>query len=132
MAQFENRKSFTHDDDSVVVIIGSGAGGGTLANELAQQGIDVVVLEAGALHDRPDFLADEWPAFSQLSWLDNRTTSGSWRIAKDFPNLPTWICKTVGAPRRTGPGPACASSRMSLRCAPTMARWRAPTCSTGR
>ena len=37
------------DDDSVVVIIGSGAGGGTLANELCQKGIKVVVLEAGAL-----------------------------------------------------------------------------------
>ena len=32
-------------DDSVVVVIGSGAGGGTLANELALKGIDVVCLE---------------------------------------------------------------------------------------
>jgi choline dehydrogenase-like flavoprotein len=28
--------------------------------------------------------------------LDKRTTSGSWRVARDFPNLPAWICKTVG------------------------------------
>ena len=35
------------DDDKVVVIIGSGAGGGTLGSELAQKGIDVVILEAG-------------------------------------------------------------------------------------
>ena len=46
------------NDDSVVVIIGSGAGGGTLGNELAQKGIDVVILEAGAgvhpwLHPHP-------------------------------------------------------------------------------
>ncbi len=34
-------------DDRVVVVIGSGAGGGTVSNELAQQGIDVVCLEAG-------------------------------------------------------------------------------------
>ena len=40
---------FDSDDDSVVVIIGSGAGGGTLANELCQKGIKVVVLEAGAM-----------------------------------------------------------------------------------
>ena len=25
-----------------------------------------------------------------------RTTSGSWRVAKDFPNLPAWIVKAVG------------------------------------
>ena len=25
-----------------------------------------------------------------------RTTSGSWRIAEEFPNLPAWTCKTVG------------------------------------
>ena len=29
------------NDDGVVVVIGSGAGGGTLSNELAQKGIDV-------------------------------------------------------------------------------------------
>ena len=34
-------------DSSVVVVIGSGAGGGTVSNELAQKGIDVVCLEAG-------------------------------------------------------------------------------------
>ena len=34
--------------------------------------------------------------FGQLAWLDNRTTSGTWRVAKDFPNLPAWIVKAVG------------------------------------
>ncbi len=34
-------------DDSVIVIIGSGAGGGTLANDLCQKGFKVVLLEAG-------------------------------------------------------------------------------------
>ncbi|MCW3634242.1 GMC family oxidoreductase, partial [Burkholderia cenocepacia] len=37
-----------------------------------------------------------WPSFKQLAWTDKRTTSGSWRVAHDFPNLPAWICKTVG------------------------------------
>ncbi len=88
--------TFDKNDDSVVVIIGSGAGGGTLANELCQKGIKVVVLEAGARQSNASFINDEWKSFSQLAWLDNRTTSGTWRVAKDFPNLPAWICKTVG------------------------------------
>jgi choline dehydrogenase-like flavoprotein len=83
-------------DDSVVVIIGSGAGGGTLANELSQKGFKVVLLEAGKHQSSATFINDEWAAFNQLAWLDKRTTSGSWRVAKDFPNLPAWTCKTVG------------------------------------
>jgi len=96
MSTYDNKTTFAQDDDSVVVVVGSGAGGGTLANELAQKGIDVVLLEAGALNTTADFIADEWPAFDQLSWLDYRTSSGGWRLTKDFPNLPAWICKTVG------------------------------------
>ncbi len=90
MAKFET------SDSSVVVIIGSGAGGGTLANELCQKGVNVVVLEAGKRYTIDDFTNVEWNSFSQLAWLDKRTTSGSWRVAKDFGGLPTWICKTVG------------------------------------
>jgi choline dehydrogenase-like flavoprotein len=86
----------TLDDDSAVVIIGSGAGGGTLANELCQKGIKVVLLEAGARESAESFQNDEWGSFGQISWLDKRTTSGSWRVARDFSGLPAWICKTVG------------------------------------
>ena len=32
----------------------------------------------------------------QTAWLDNRTTSGSWSIATNWPNLPSWIVKSVG------------------------------------
>ena len=88
--------TFDKSDDSVVVIIGSGAGGGTLANELCQKGIKVVVLEAGARQTTASFVNDEWKSFGQLAWLDPRTTSGTWRVAKDFAGLPAWICKTVG------------------------------------
>jgi choline dehydrogenase-like flavoprotein len=88
--------TYERGDDSVVVIVGSGAGGGTLANELCQKGIKVVLLEAGKRYTIADFMNDEWDSFIQLAWLDKRTTSGTWRVAKDFPNLPAWICKTVG------------------------------------
>ena len=39
-------KTFELKDNSVVVVIGSGAGGGTLSNELTQRGASVVCLEA--------------------------------------------------------------------------------------
>ncbi|MDZ7713861.1 MAG: GMC family oxidoreductase [Rhodovibrio sp.] len=84
------------NDDGAVVIIGSGAGGGTLANELCQKGIKTVLLEAGKRHTIDEFVNDEWASFSQLAWLDMRTTSGSWRVSKDFENLPAWIVKSVG------------------------------------
>ncbi len=87
---------FDLNDDSVVVVIGSGAGGGTLSNELAQKGINVVCLEAGPRTENWDFVNDEWASFDQLAWKDKRTTSGTWRVAKDFPNLPAWIVKSVG------------------------------------
>jgi len=84
------------NDDRVVVVIGSGAGGGTLSNELAQKGIDVVCLEAGPRVEIDAFVNDEWANFVQISWLDKRTTSGSWRVATDFAGLPAWIVKAVG------------------------------------
>ncbi len=87
---------FDLTDDSVVVVIGSGAGGGTLATDLALKGIKTVCLEAGKRHEMEDFLNDEWASFSQLAWTDMRTTSGAWRVAKDFANLPAWIVKAVG------------------------------------
>jgi nitrogen regulatory protein PII len=87
---------FDLNDDSVVVIIGTGAGGGVLANELAQKGVKVVALEAGGRYLPEDYINDEWESFGQLAWLDPRTTSGDWRVAKDFSGLPAWIVKAVG------------------------------------
>jgi choline dehydrogenase-like flavoprotein len=87
---------FELSDDSVVVIIGTGAGGGVLGNELAQRGVSVVALEAGGRYMPEDYINDEWESFGQLAWLDTRTTSGDWRVAKDFSGLPAWIVKAVG------------------------------------
>ena len=87
---------FDLNDDGVVVIVGSGAGGGTLGNELAQKGVKVVILEAGPRTELQDFINNEWESFTQLAWTDMRTTSGNWRVAKDFANLPAWIVKSVG------------------------------------
>jgi choline dehydrogenase-like flavoprotein len=83
-------------DGSAVVIIGSGAGGGTLAHELTRRGMKVVLLEAGKRQSQETFSQVPGEAFVQLTWLDARTQSGNWGVARDFPTLPVWHCKTVG------------------------------------
>ncbi|HUB03263.1 MAG TPA: GMC family oxidoreductase [Terriglobales bacterium] len=87
---------FDLKDESVLVIIGSGAGGGTLAHELTRRGIKVVLLEAGKRQSLETFSQVPGEAFTQLTWLDTRTQSGDWGVARDFPTLPVWHCKTVG------------------------------------
>ena len=87
---------FDLNDNGVIVVIGTGAGGGVLANELAQRGVSVVALEAGGRYLPEDYINDEWESFGQLAWLDPRTTSGDWRVARDFSGLPAWIVKAVG------------------------------------
>jgi len=71
-------------DASVVVVIGSGAGGGTIANELAQKRIDVVCLEAGSRLALSDIVNDPGAMQQKMGWLDKRL------------GAPTWLCKTVG------------------------------------
>ncbi|MGY6516986.1 NAD(P)-binding protein, partial [Vibrio parahaemolyticus] len=67
------------NDRDAVVIIGSGAGGATLANELAQRGIGkIVILEAGKHYTQADFENDEWAMFRKISWLDKRISAGGW------------------------------------------------------
>jgi choline dehydrogenase-like flavoprotein len=82
---------FDLSDDSVVVVVGSGAGGGTLSNELAQKGVDVVCLEAGPRLTLADIVNDFGVMFTRLSWLDKRVGTGDLN-----PELPLWVCKTVG------------------------------------
>ena len=53
-----------------VVVIGSGAGGGTAAGVLASSGLDVVVLEAGGYHNESDFTHLEADAYRDM-YLDN-------------------------------------------------------------
>lgn len=77
-------KQFTPDDASVVVVIGSGAGGGTVANELAQKGIDVVCLEAGSRLTLADVENNPPLMDARMGWHDKRI--GNF----------LWVCKTVG------------------------------------
>jgi choline dehydrogenase-like flavoprotein len=77
-------KRYELNDDSVVVVIGSGAGGGTVANELASRGIDVVCLEAGPRMSLADIENDPPLMDKKMSWSDRRI------------GLSPWLCKTVG------------------------------------
>ena len=49
-----------------VVIVGSGAGGATMAVELAEAGVDVVVIEEGGYHPTETFTADSMRALRTL------------------------------------------------------------------
>ena len=89
-------KTYAHDDADVVVVIGSGAGGGTMAHELCRLGASVVLLESGPHLQAEAFVNDEWAAYDMLSWLDRRTASGTWRVATDHPDAPVWHCEVVG------------------------------------
>ena len=78
-------KTYDLSDDSVTVVVGSGAGGGTLSNELAQKGIDVVCLEAGGRLSLADIVNDPPAMHGKLTWLDKRL------------GAPVGLlCKTVG------------------------------------
>ncbi len=82
---------FDLNDASVVVIVGSGAGGGTLSRELTASGVKVVCLEAGPRLDLTDIENDRAKMRAKLTWQDLRYGEG------DVPrNNPVFSCKTVG------------------------------------
>ena len=71
MARYDD--SFSVD----LVIVGAGAGGGTLAQRLARRGWKVVVLESGPFWDPDeDWVSDE-AGSHRLYWTDERVTGGS-------------------------------------------------------
>lgn len=77
-------RRYALNDDRAVVVIGSGAVGGTLSNELARKGIDVICLEAGSRLTSADIENDPPLMNEQMGWTDKRI------------GPPVWLCKTVG------------------------------------
>lgn len=61
--------------DADVVVVGSGAGGGVVAADLAAAGRSVVVLEAGPFVPEPEMPTDELTAFDRLYLNHGITTS---------------------------------------------------------
>ena len=92
-----------------VIVVGSGAGGGVVAGELAERGRDVLLLEAGPHLTAVDF--DRWEA--------KATHQFWWPIRFGF--LPD------GDASRSSPAGASAGRRRSTRrwrCGPTRRTWR--------
>jgi choline dehydrogenase-like flavoprotein len=55
-------------DEAEVLVVGSGAGGGVIAAELAGRGVDVLLVEAGALHPAESHSRFELLARHRLWW----------------------------------------------------------------
>jgi choline dehydrogenase-like flavoprotein len=73
-----------------VVIVGSGAGGAAAATVLAEAGLDVIVLEAGAHYERDTYPSDQLEAITAI-YRDAGLT-----IAEGRPPIPVPVARTVG------------------------------------
>jgi choline dehydrogenase-like flavoprotein len=69
-------REYREDEEVDFVIVGTGAGGGTLAARLAEHGFSVIAMDAGS-YFRPldDFASDETEQ-NKLYWLDRRVCDG--------------------------------------------------------
>ncbi|SFR53115.1 Choline dehydrogenase [Marinobacter daqiaonensis] len=72
-----------------VIIIGAGGGGPVVAKELAERGLDVLVLEAGARHANPE---QEWSALENHM---NSSLAGKFRFGPADPAKPAWFRELV-------------------------------------
>lgn len=63
-----------------VCVVGSGAGGGVIAAELAEAGLDVVVLETGGHAETADFSPFELDAMAQLYWRGGYTATADGNV----------------------------------------------------
>ncbi|HEY5052822.1 MAG TPA: GMC family oxidoreductase N-terminal domain-containing protein, partial [Solirubrobacterales bacterium] len=73
-----------------VIIVGSGAGGAVAAAELAEAGLDVIVLEAGEHYNRDSYPSDPLEAVASL-YRDAGLT-----VAEGRPPIPVPVAKVVG------------------------------------
>ena len=78
------------DEECDVAIVGSGAGGAVTAAILAEAGLDVIVLEAGAYMDRDSYPEDPVEALSALY------RDGGLTIAEGRPAVPVPVGRAVG------------------------------------
>jgi choline dehydrogenase-like flavoprotein len=71
-----------------VIVIGCGGGGPVIAKELAQRGLDVLVLEAGARHGNSE---EEWTHFDNDQ---NNVIDGEFRVGPEDRDRSAWLRET--------------------------------------
>jgi choline dehydrogenase-like flavoprotein len=70
-------RTYVDDDEVDFAIIGTGAGGGTLACKLAEAGFRVVAFDAGPFWRPLEEFASDEEAQQKLYWTDKRITGGN-------------------------------------------------------
>jgi len=101
------------DEQCDVVVVGSGAGGATAARLLAEAGLDVIVLEAGALHDASTYTTDPLDALARMY------RDGGLTVLEGRPAIPLPLGRCVG-------GTTVINSGTCVRTPPdVLERWRA-------
>ena len=123
---------FELNDHGVVVIIGSGAGGGTLAHELTRRGIKVVLLEAGKRQSLASFLTETRAKHSGSSPGSDPRTRAAPGTGQRLPTLPVLDCQTVGGTTVHWTGATPRMQPWEVRAAAHMAMSPGPRSSTGR
>src|SRR5215217_3235033 len=63
------------------VVVGSGAGGGVIAAQLARDGRKVVVIEAGGYFNEQDFTGLELPAYQSMFWRGGPTPTADMNVS---------------------------------------------------
>src|SRR4051794_13917085 len=63
-----------------VVVVGSGAGGATIAGTLANQGLKVLVVEQGGYYNEADFAQLELKAYQEMYWRGGPTPTGDMNV----------------------------------------------------
>src|SRR3954468_8969574 len=71
------RREYAPTDPVDFCIVGTGAGGGVLAQRLARYGFSVVALEAGPWHDTETGMFSAEAGSGRMFWNDLRITGGA-------------------------------------------------------
>jgi choline dehydrogenase-like flavoprotein len=101
------------DEQCDVVVVGSGAGGASAARLLAEAGLDVIVLEEGALYDASTYTTDPLDALARMY------RDGGLTVLEGRPAIPLPLGRCVG-------GTTVINSGTCPRTPPdVLARWRA-------